>query len=60
MGAGWLLGAIELLGEGAVENVVDEGGEFLLDLRNFVEQLQGFGRRKIQDVGNGMAFEAHG
>src|SRR6266852_3352518 len=38
----------------------DEGGKFLLNLRNFVEQLQGFGGRKIQDVGNGVAFEAHG
>src|SRR5713101_2009202 len=38
----------------------DEGGEFLLDLRNLVEQLQGFGGRKIQNVGNGMAFETHG
>src|SRR6266852_2519523 len=38
----------------------DEGGEFLLNLRNLVEQLQGFGGRKVQDVGNGMALETHG
>src|SRR6266851_694809 len=38
----------------------DEGGKLLLNLRNLVEQLQGFGGRKIQDVGNGVALEAHG
>src|SRR5712692_4305312 len=38
----------------------DESGELLLNLRNLVEQLQGFGGRKIQDVRNGMAFETHG
>src|SRR5229473_3229939 len=40
------------------ETDFDESGEFLLNLRNLVEQLQGFRGRKIQDVGNGMALEA--
>src|SRR5713226_8659908 len=51
-------GGVGLAELDVAETDFDESGEFLLNLRNLVEQLQGFRGRKIQDVGNGMALEA--
>src|SRR5713226_7909776 len=51
-------GGVGLAELDVAETDFDESGEFLLNLRNLVEQLQGFRGRKIQDVGDGMALEA--
>src|SRR5580693_2677970 len=39
---------------------LDECGQLLLNLRNIFQKLQSVGRRKVQDIADGVAFVAYG